>query len=176
MFSQRKAGSILALTFSEGFDITDTSKFDFNLPSVGGDADAWGTKLNTNWTNLDTLLNGGTAGSPAATVKLKDLEVTGKVTEEVHAAGTSGTIDIDPANGTVQTIAMGGNITVTASNFADGQFVSLKITSVGSDSVTWPTMQWAYGSAPSLHATNTNWVQLWKCDGVIYGSFVGPFS
>ncbi len=156
--------------------MTDTSKFDFNLPAVGGDANAWGTKLNTNWTNLDTLLNGGTAGSPAATVKLKDLEVTGKVTEEVHEAGTSGTIDIDPANGTVQTINMGGPIEITASNFANGQFVSLKITSVGSDSVTWPPMEWAYGNPPSLHSSNTNWVQLWKCDNTIYGSFVGPFS
>jgi len=50
-----------------------TPIYSFVLPEVGSDADAWGTHLNTNWSNLDTLLNanglitdgsgGGTGGS-----------------------------------------------------------------------------------------------------------------
>jgi hypothetical protein len=38
-----------------------TTNYSWNLPTVGGDADAWGTKLNNNWTALDTLLGGVTA-------------------------------------------------------------------------------------------------------------------
>jgi len=35
-----------------------TTNYSWNLPTVGGDEDAWGGFLNTNWTNLDTLLGG----------------------------------------------------------------------------------------------------------------------
>lgn len=35
-----------------------TSNYSWNLPTVGGSEDAWGTQLNANWTALDTLLGG----------------------------------------------------------------------------------------------------------------------
>jgi microcystin-dependent protein len=35
-----------------------TSNYSWNLPTVGGSEDAWGTQLNANWTDLDTLLGG----------------------------------------------------------------------------------------------------------------------
>lgn len=37
-----------------------TSNYSWNLPTVGGSEDAWGTQLNANWTDLDTLLGGVT--------------------------------------------------------------------------------------------------------------------
>lgn len=37
-----------------------TTNYSFNLPTVGGSEDTWGTQLNANWTALDTLLNGVT--------------------------------------------------------------------------------------------------------------------
>ena len=37
-----------------------TTNYSWNLPTVGGDEDAWGGYLNTNWTSLDTLLGGVT--------------------------------------------------------------------------------------------------------------------
>ena len=37
-----------------------TSNYSFNLPTVGGSEDTWGTQLNANWTALDTLLGGVT--------------------------------------------------------------------------------------------------------------------
>ena len=39
-----------------------TTNYSFQLPAIGGDADAWGTKLNNNWTSLDTLLYAGGSG------------------------------------------------------------------------------------------------------------------
>ena len=35
-----------------------TSNYSWNLPTVGGSEDTWGTSLNANWTDLDTLLGG----------------------------------------------------------------------------------------------------------------------
>ena len=35
-----------------------TSNYSWNLPTVGGSEDTWGTSLNANWTALDTLLGG----------------------------------------------------------------------------------------------------------------------
>jgi len=35
-----------------------TTNYSWNLPTVGGSEDTWGTQLNANWTALDTLLGG----------------------------------------------------------------------------------------------------------------------
>ena len=159
---------------------TTTTNYSFSLPAVGGDADAWGTLLNSNWTTLDSILNGDGAsinidGITADGMTLTgtvELGVAGKITETVHELGTSGTIEIDPANGTIQTIAMTADVTLTDS-LATGEFVTLQITSVGTDTVTWPAMQWMFGTEPTLNATNTNWVQLFKVGSVLYGSYIG---
>lgn len=160
--------------------MSTTTNFSFNLPSVGGDANAWGTKLNSNWTSLDSILNGvgtdinidGITADALTLTAVVSIDVNGAITEEVYSAGASGTVNIAASNGTIQTIAMTGNVTITDS-LATGQFVTLQISSVGSDSITWPTMKWVYGSAPSLHATNDNWIQLWKVGATLYGSYVG---
>ena len=38
-----------------------TTNYSWNLPTVGGSEDTWGTSLNANWTALDTLLGGTNA-------------------------------------------------------------------------------------------------------------------
>jgi len=88
---------------------------------------------------------------------------------------TSGTVTLDPTNGTIQTIAMTGNVTLSSS-LASGEFITLRITSVGSDTVSFPTMEWIGGSAPTLSGTGTNWVHLWNVGGTLYGSFIGTSS
>jgi hypothetical protein len=161
-----------------------TTNYNFNLPAIGGDADQWGTLLNNNWTSLDSLLYAG-GGGGGTVLNLDDytangmtltgvveLDIDGKITEEVFAAGASGTIDIDPANGTIQTIAMTAPVTITES-LATGQFVTLRITSVGNDSVSWPSMEWMFGNTPTLNGTGTNWVQIWKVGTQLYGSYIG---
>lgn len=99
-----------------------------------------------------------------------NLTITG-YTETVYALGT----EIDPANGTVQTKTLQSNTTFTE-NLANGQSVILGITA-GQYSVTWPTTRWAKvggnGTAPLLTAAGTNWIVLWKVDGVLRGSFLG---
>jgi len=40
---------------------SNTTTYSFVLPEVGASADSWGTKLNSNFSSLDDLLDGGTA-------------------------------------------------------------------------------------------------------------------
>lgn len=168
--------------------MTTTTNYSFNLPAIGGDADAWGTKLNNNWTSLDTLLYGGGGGS-GTLINLDDytangmtltavasIDIDGPITEQVHTLGTSGTVDVDAANGTVQTIAMSGDVTIESS-LTSGQFVTLRFTSVGgNDDVTWPTMEWMFGSPPSLEVGATNWIQIWNVGSTLYGTYLGYTS
>ena len=46
---------------------TTTTTFSFNKPTVGGDEDAWGGYLNTNWDTVDDLLDGTTPIQPNLT-------------------------------------------------------------------------------------------------------------
>ena len=170
---------------------TQTATFSFNIPDVGGDNDNWGSLLNANWNGLETILAGTFDGSGARTstpfnidaltganmtfTGTVSLGIAGKITENVHAESTSGAVNIDPANGTIQTIAMTGNITLTSS-LASGEFVTLLISSVDSNNITWPAMNWMFGNEPVLDTTADNFVQLWNINGTLYGSYIGPAS
>lgn len=51
---------------------TITSVYEFTLPEVGGSEDTWGTKLNANWADVETLLiSGFEDGTPTNIGKLK---------------------------------------------------------------------------------------------------------
>ena len=160
-----------------------TQYYTFNLPSVGGDADSWGTLLNANWQSLDGILNGtGTAinidsytADGMTITNVASASFAGDISEAVHDAGTSGTIDLDASNGTIQTIAMTGAVTITSS-LQSGQYITLRITSVGTDTVTWPSMEWMFGLEPDLNSTATNWIGIWNVGGTLYGSYTGYTS
>ena len=160
-----------------------TQYYTFNLPSVGGDADSWGTLLNANWQSLDGILNGTGTAINIDSYTADDMTITnvasasfaGDISEAVHDAGASGTIDLDASNGTIQTIAMTGAVTITSS-LQSGQYITLRITSVGTDTVTWPSMQWMFGLEPDLNSTQTNWVGIWNVGGTLYGSYTGYSS
>lgn len=160
-----------------------TQYYTFNLPSVGGDADSWGTLLNANWQSLDGILNGTGTAINIDSYTVDGMTITnvasasfaGDISEAVHDAGASGTIDLDASNGTIQTIAMTGAVTITSS-LQSGQYITLRITSVGTDTVTWPSMQWMFGLEPDLNSTQTNWVGIWNVGGTLYGSYTGYSS
>lgn len=172
------------------------TNYNFTLPTVGGSANTWGTSLNANWTLLTEVLDGthatlvvnidnytadgltitnNNASTDPTTITCETITIQGKVTEEIYALGTSGTQNVDPDNGTIQTIAMTGNVTI-GDGLSNGEFATLRFTSVGTDSVSWPTMQWIGGAEPTLSANNHNWVHLWKVGGTLYGSYIGSSS
>lgn len=65
-----------------------TVNYSWNLPTVGGDEDAWGGYLNSNWTALDTLLGGTNATEFAildgATVTTTELNYVSGVTSAIQ--------------------------------------------------------------------------------------------
>ena len=160
-----------------------TQYYTFNLPSVGGDADGWGTLLNANWQLLDGILNGtGTqinidsyTADGMTITNVASASFAGDISEAVHDAGTDGTIDLDASNGTIQTIDVADDVTITSS-LTSGQYITLKITSVGEATFTWPDMEWMFGIEPDLNSTATNWVGIWNVGGTLYGSYTGYTS
>lgn len=74
-----------------------TTNYSFNLPTVGGSEDAWGTSLNANWTALDTLLGGTNAtefaildGATVTTAEFNHLSgVTSAVQTQINSKAAS---------------------------------------------------------------------------------------
>ena len=150
-------------------DVTDTANvtaagalMDSELTDLAG-VKALNTSTLATLTGTETLTN-KTIASP---------EVTGAITESVYTlTGTSAALD--PANGTIQTHTLSGATTYTDS-IASGESVTLVIPGTA-NTVTWPTVSWQGGSAPTLDTTNDNIVSLFKIGTTLYGSSLGVFS
>lgn len=107
-----------------------------------------------------------------------DVKFANAIVETVHTVtGTSSdgvtTADLDPNNGTVQTMALTEDTTFTES-FASGESISLHLTSASSYTVTWPTITWVSRGgdlAPTLTAADT--VILFKISTTLYGVWIG---
>lgn len=106
------------------------------------------------------------------------LDVTGQTTlkeikETVYTLTGSA---IDPANGSIQSRTLTGNVTFTDS-LESGQTVVLMLQNGSSYTVQWPTITWVTGtgnSAPTLTAKDT--LVLWKVSTTLYGAYVGSFA
>jgi hypothetical protein len=105
---------------------------------------------------------------------ITNLILDGQVTEEVFAV-TGTTPAIDPANGTIQTWTLSANSSPTDSLSA-GESLTLMIDDGTAYTITWPTMQWAGGAAPTLATTGYSVVVLWKVGSTLYGSYIGDMS
>ena len=92
-----------------------------------------------------------------------------RINEQQYAL--TGTV-IDPANGTIQYKTLGANTTFTES-LADGDYVTLMIDDGTAFTITWPTITWVGGSAPTLDTAGYNIIELWQVNGVVYGAYVG---
>jgi|13_taG_2_1085334.scaffolds.fasta_scaffold01580_8 hypothetical protein len=96
------------------------------------------------------------------------LSINGSINEKVYnLTGTA----IDPDNGTIQYKTLTGNTTFTE-NLVDGEYVTLMIDDGSAYTVTWPTMYWPGGVAPTLATSGYNVFQLWKVGSNLYGSYV----
>lgn len=97
-------------------------------------------------------------------------------TETVYVLGTSGSIALNPANGTIQTCAAAGTVTFTDSLSA-GQSIVLMLTGGVANTINWPTTTWVGSSgnvAPTLTASTT--LVFWKVSTTLYGSMVGSYA
>ncbi len=95
------------------------------------------------------------------------------VVETVYAITDGASVDIDPANGSIQTWTLGANRTPTATNFVAGQGVTLMVDDGSAYTITWSTIgvTWltADGLAPTLKTTGYTAIVLWKVGSTVYG-------
>ena len=93
--------------------------------------------------------------------------------EEVYVL--TGTI-LDPLNGSIQYTTLTGATTLTVSaSFVAGHSILLMI-NPGTFAVTWPTITWAGGSAPTLDTSKFNTIVLWRVGSVMYGAAIGAMG
>lgn len=178
-----------------------TTSYSFSLPTVGGDSDAWGGFLNSNWTALDGLLDGTTpidgadldnadihattadidggtidatvigATTPAAAT-VDTLTIAKEITEGITSiSGTSPSINPATA-GTIITWTLTAGVGHTpAVSMNNGEQVTLLI-STSTGTITWSGVTWLNGT-PTLAASAVNVVTFFKVGGTVYGSFAG---
>ena len=122
-------------TTAAGGSLTDGDKGDITVSSSG-----------SVWT-LDIKPTGPIVGTTdAQTLTNKTL---GDITETVYTITDGASVDLDPANGPIQLWTLGASRTATATNFAAGESMTIGVTA-GANTLTWPTMTWVGGSAPTL--------------------------
>jgi hypothetical protein len=148
-------------------------------------ASSWYSTVNnsSNWNTAYGWGDHASAGyvTASSTVTLTNKTLTdpalvGTILEDVYTATTaSSTLTIDPGNGSVQVLTLGQNATsVSLTNFAAGESVTLMIADGTAYSITWSTsVTWVGGTTPTLPTSGYAVIQLWKVSSTVYGVYVG---
>jgi hypothetical protein len=107
---------------------------------------AWGTSY--------TTTGSGTVLALATTPSITNPTVTNYV-ETPYSANSSTAITLALTNGTVQIITLTGNATITMPTAVSGKsfILFLKQDATGSRTVTWTTVKWPAGTAPTITST-----------------------
>lgn len=166
-----------------------TTNYAFVLPEVGASEDTWGTKLNQNWTDLDADLKALSdaavtlTGTQTLTNKtLTDPAITGTILEDIFTITDGAAFEIDPGNGSIQLITLGANRTPKATNFANGEAVTLMVNDGTAYALTWTDatfggsgVVWKTdgGVAPTLNTAGYTVIVLFEVGGQVYGARVG---
>lgn len=163
-------GSAWVAAYVSGTGFVATSDIGVTVQAYDADLTTWAGKTAPSGTVVGT--------SDTQTLTAKTIEAgtfTNGYTEEVYALGTSGSIALNPANGSIQTCALTGNPTFTDS-LAAGQSVVVMLTNGSSYTVTFPTMTWVGPTgnvAPTLNSANV--LVFWKVGSTLYGAHVGKY-
>lgn len=123
-----------------------------------------------------TLQTNGTDALVLASGKVVNPTIT-NYTETLYTANTSTAITVSLANGTVQQLTLTGNATITMPSQGAGKsfIIMLKQDGTGSRSVTWSTVTWPGGTAPTITGTaNKQDIYSFFSDGTNwYGTTIG---
>jgi len=124
---------------------------------------------------IDTAGNVGVGNTSPA----QKLDVTGNIKwsgatyENVFTITDGAAVDLNPANGTIQLWTLGASRSPTATNFAAGQSMTLMVNDGTAYTITWPSVTWVGGTAPTLATTGYTVIELWEVSTTLYGALVG---
>jgi hypothetical protein len=156
-----------------------TTNYNWNLPTVGGDAGSWGTALNSiigdDATGIDTVVKAVSDVANAALAKAGGT-MTGELKMLTEAftvsveGSQSGAVTLDCDNGNMFTMTLSGNVTsVALSNLpASGTFFGgvIEITGASTYSVTWgAAWKWPSGTAPTQTQAGVDVYYFYTTDG-----------
>jgi len=99
-----------------------------------------------------------------------------EIKETTFTLASSGSIALDPANGSIQSSTLNGNPTFTDSLEA-GQTLVLHLENGSSYTVIYPTMTWVGTTSSSTNPTLTakDVLVFWKFGTTLYGAYVGSY-
>jgi hypothetical protein len=106
---------------------------------------------------------------------LTEPTIVGTIIEDRFTITDGASVDIDPANGSIQSWTLGGNRTPTATNWVAGESITLMIVDGTAFTINWTTIgvNWIGGSPPTLSTTTETVIQLWKRGSTVFGALVG---
>jgi len=93
------------------------------------------------------------------------------INENVYTIPDGTSSDLDPDNGMIQIWTLGANRTATES-LTNGQSMMLMV-GILSYTLTWPSITWVGGSAPTLSTSSYTVIEFWKASNTLYGAAVG---
>ena len=96
--------------------------------------------------------------------------------EVVYTITDGASVDLNPANGTIQLWTLGANRSPTATNFLSGQSMTLMVNDGTAYAVTWPSVTWVNGAIPTLATSGYTIVVLFKVSTTLYGAYVGEVA
>ena len=130
-----------------------------------------------------TVGTGLTLSGGSLTANYTDPVITGAISEDVYTISDGAAFEIDPSNGTMQSVTLGASRTPKATSFANGESIQLRIKDGTAYTVTWTDATfggsgviWYDGSAPTLDTTNWTVVVLEKQGGQVYGKYIGTVA
>ena len=170
LIANSSAGQIQELSASDNLDLTGNSIIGVSTIGV-----STVTATSVIVGSAVTMTESGVDVAGIATFR-NPVNVEDSITETVFAITDAASVALDPNNGMIQTWTLGANRTATDS-LTSGQSMLLIVTATGSNyTLTWPTMKWNGGSAPTLGGTNVTAIELFKVGSQLYGATVGDFS
>lgn len=125
-----------------------------------------GAQTLTDKTLTSPTINTGTLNSP--TINTPTIKAPVMDTEAVSWSGTAA---LNPANGSLQTVTLTGNVATVNDDMADGECIILEIDDGAAYTITWPTITWlsGNGTAPTLQTTNKTIITIFKSGSTLYG-------
>lgn len=125
----------------------------------------------------------GVASTQTLTNKtLTDPTIVGTIIEDVFTITDGAAFEIDPANGSIQSITLGANRTPKATNMVSGESVLLLVDDGSAFTITWTDTTFGTGgvvwktdggSAPTLNTSGFTLIVLTKVGTQVYGARVG---